>query len=329
MSAELAHSTAPLQERQVEGTRSGVALGLLAVIAFSLTLPATRAAVPVLGPIVVGLGRGVIAGCIALTYIVARRIGVPRRQDWPALTIVAVCIVFGFPLFSAYAMRSLPAAHGAVVTGLIPAATALMGAWRAGERPSRAFWFACGGGVIAVLIFAAAEGAGRLQAADFLLLAAVLAAGLGYAEGALLARQWGPGGGIRVISWVMVMGAPFALAIAAWTIWQSPLPTLTSVSTAAWLGLGYVSVVSAYLGMFPWYAALARGGVGRIGQVQLIQPVLSLGWAALLLGEPVHTRTVAAALLVVASAGATLMLRNGQRQLPHSSGIRCSGESTP
>lgn len=317
VSAELAHGLTPPASpinggQQVDRIRSGVALGLLGVIAFSLTLPATRAAVPALGAIVVGLGRGVIAGCIALTYILVRRVELPRRQDWRGLTVVTLCVAFAFPLFTANAMRSLPAAHGAVITGLIPAATALMGVWRAGERPPWAFWLACGGGVVAVLIFAAVEGAGRPQAADLLLLAAVLAAGLGYAEGARLARQWGPGGGIRVISWATAIGAPFALAIVAYDLWRSPLPALASISTAAWLGLGYISVVSAYVGMFPWYAGLARGGVARVGQVQLIQLVLSLGWAALLLGEPIHARTFGAAILVVASAGSTLVLRNGQ-----------------
>ena len=42
-----------------------------------------------------------------------------------------------------------------------------------------------------------------------------------------------------------------------------------------------------FLGFFAWYAGLARGGVARIGQVQLAQPVLTLGWSAALLGEHV------------------------------------------
>ncbi len=42
-------------------------------------------------------------------------------------------------------------------------------------------------------------------------------------------------------------------------------------------------MISALIGFFPWYAGLARGGVAKIGQIQLLQPLLTLAWSALLL----------------------------------------------
>jgi drug/metabolite transporter (DMT)-like permease len=80
-------------------------------------------------------------------------------------------------------------------------------------------------------------------------------------------------------------------------------------STTAWLGFAYVSVISMFLGFFAWYAGLARGGVAKIGQVQLAQPVLSLIWAALILGESVGPATVAAALVVLTCVVATQRTR--------------------
>ena len=47
------------------------------------------------------------------------------------------------------------------------------------------------------------------------------------------------------------------------------------------------------LGFFAWYQGLARGGVARIGRLQLAQPALTLCWSALLLGEQVSWLTAA------------------------------------
>ncbi len=276
----------------------GLAWGMLGVLAFSLTLPATRAAVPALGSTVVGLGRALVAASLAGLLLLALRERPPARRHWPGLAVVALGVVVGFPLCSALALRAVPAVHGAVVVGLLPTATAVMAVLRAGERPPRVFWLACLAGTAAVLAFAAAEGAGRPRAADLLLLAAVALGALGYAEGGRLARELG---GWRVISWALLLAAPFlaapvALAIAARGLDAGP---------GAWLGFAYLSVVSMFLGFFAWYRGLALGGVARVGQVQLLQPVLTLGWGALLLGERVGARTVLAALLVVACVGLT------------------------
>jgi drug/metabolite transporter (DMT)-like permease len=287
----------------------GLLLGAMAVLAFSFTLPATRAAVPSLGVLFVGLGRSVVAGVLAAIYLATSVRAWPPRRDFVALAIIALGVVFGFPLLAALAMRSLPASHGAVVTGLIPCATAIMAVWRAGERPPRLFWFGCTMGVIAVLVFASAEGAGKPQAADLVLLLGVAGAALGYAEGTRLARAWGPGSGIRVISWVLVLGAPLAAFIVAASLISGPRPRFEAVTPHAWFAFAYLSVISAYVGFFPWYAGLARGGVARVGQVQLIQPILTLVWSVLLLGEPLRWGTVAAALLVIVAAGMTILAR--------------------
>jgi len=83
--------------------------------------------------------------------------------------------------------------------------------------------------------------------------------------------------------------------------------------TDAWLGFAYVAVVSMFLGFFAWYRGLAQGGVARIGQLQLAQPILTLAWAAALLGERVGATTIAAALAVLASVALTQRTRVSRR----------------
>jgi drug/metabolite transporter (DMT)-like permease len=68
-----------------------------------------------------------------------------------------------------------------------------------------------------------------------------------------------------------------------------------------------------FLAFFAWYVALGRGGVAKIGQVQLVQPLLTLIWSAALLGEHVGAGTIAASLAVVASVLATQRARVDRR----------------
>ena len=274
--------------------RAGFLYGLLGVAAFSLTLPATRVAVVGLDPVFVGLGRAVVAAVLAAMVLLATRSPFPGWALLPRLAIVAGGVIVGFPLLSAWAMVYVPAAHGAVVIGLLPLATALTGAWLAHERPTRRFWISAVFGSAVVVGFALWQGGGAPQPADALLVLAVAAAAIGYAEGGRLARTLG---GWQVISWALVLSAPL-LAVPTWWVSDQRLAT---ASAAAWAGFAYVSVVSMFLGFFAWYRGLALGGIAAVGQVQLLQPFLTIFASAWLLGEAIDAATLVAAALVIAS----------------------------
>jgi drug/metabolite transporter (DMT)-like permease len=289
-------------------------LGLLGVLGFSFTLPATRVAVDDLDAVFVGLGRAAVAAVPAALLLALWRERPPDRATLGRLAVVALGVVFGFPLLSALALRELTAAHSAVIVGLIPAATAVAAVVRAGERPSAGFWLASAAGLATVLGFAATQGAGLPSGGDLLVLGAVASAAVGYAEGGALARDMG---GARVICWALVLSLPLTLPLAA----IGGLVGGLDAPADAWLGFAYVSLVSMFLAFFAWYAALARGGVAKIGQVQLVQPLLTLGWAAALLGEHVGLTTLAASLAVVASVVATQRARVSRSASPVLAGV--------
>ncbi|MGH3521247.1 MAG: DMT family transporter [Mycobacterium sp.] len=281
----------------------GLLYGALGVLMFSVTLPATRVAVADLDPWVVGLGRAVVAAALALAVLVARgERPLPPRRIWGRLVIVAFGVVVGFPLFTALALRELGAAHSAVIVGVLPAATAVAAVARAGERPSGGFWLAALGGFVAALIFAITQGVAGVSPADGFVLLAVACAALGYAEGGVLAREYG---GWQVICWALIVVAPVLVPVVAVRVVAHGL----SAGPVAWLGLGYVTVFSMFLGFFAWYHGLALGGVARVGQVQLAQPLLTLAWSAVLLGERIGTPTIVAALAVLACVAATQRTR--------------------
>ncbi len=273
----------------------GLVLGFGAVLAFSLTLPATKAAVPVFGGWTIGIGRAVIAAVLAIVLLSVKKVELPDRRFLRPLALIAFGVVFGFPILTALALEHVPATRGAIVVGLLPATTALVATIRHGERPSRGFWLAAGGGLLTVVAFAFLSGSrGKPEPADLLLGLAIIAAAIGYAEGAEVSKSIGSW---QTICFALVLSLPVTIPASIIAVWKHGViePTTSAVA-----GMAYVSVISMFLGFFAWYAALSMGGVARVSQIQLLQPVLTLGWAWLLLGERV---TAGAVLAAVAVAG--------------------------
>jgi drug/metabolite transporter (DMT)-like permease len=271
---------------------TGMLLGTLGVAIFSLTLPATRAAVAFFDPFFVAAGRAVVAGLLAACVLLITRSRLPRGNEWAQLGFIALGVVFGFPFFTTWAMQYVASAHGAVVLAMLPLATALAAALVAHERPSTGFWIVAGIGSAVVVAFALRQGGGSLHGADLALIAAIVAAALGYALGAKLSASMG---GWQTISWALVVCLPVNLVIVA----MNPPLNVQAAPLPAWLGFAYVSVFSMYVGFFPWYKGLALGGIARVGQTQLLQPFFTFVGAALLLNEKIDTTTLIFAAVVV------------------------------
>ncbi len=142
-------------------------LGALGVLSFSVTFPATTAAETSFNPVLVGVGRTVLAAALGIAVLVGRRERLlPPRAALRSLIVVGLSVGIGFGLLGALALRHVSSAHGAVLTGLIPAATAGMAVLRAGERPRAGYWVALGLGLAVVIGFAVIQGGGRLRGAD-------------------------------------------------------------------------------------------------------------------------------------------------------------------
>jgi drug/metabolite transporter (DMT)-like permease len=275
------------------GESQGMLLGLAGVVIFSLTLPMTRVAVRDFDPVLVGLGRALLAAVLAALLLSFTRQRAPSRAQVNGLLLVSLGVIAGFPVFSSIAMRTLPSAHGAVVVGLLPFATALAAAWRADERPSPLFWLCATLGSALVIGFALREGGGTLQWGDAAMLLAVGLGALGYAEGGKLARDLG---GWQVICWALVLSVPWLVPAVGWLAWHQD----KAIGLPAWGAFVYVAVFSQFLGFFAWYRGLALGGVARVGQVQLLQIFFTIGFAALMFGEVVEPVTWMFAIAVAA-----------------------------
>ena len=282
-------------------TTKGLWLGLLGIVIFSLTLPMTRLAVgtadaPQMSGVFIAMGRAVVAAALSGVFLLATRAPLPQRQQWGALAMTAGGVVFGFPLLTSLAMRYVEAVHASVIVGVLPLATAAVGALLHCQRPSPGFWWCAAAGsamVVACAMLRSGGAAGfAIHLADALLLAAMLCAAVGYGYGARLSQHMRAE---HVICWALVLSLPLTLPL-AWISW----PTLP-IKASVWGAFAYVAVFSMWLGFFAWYRGLALGGTVRVSQVQLVQPFLSMLVSVPLLGERLDAVTVGFGLAVIAT----------------------------
>ena len=271
----------------------GMILGFLGVVAFGLTLPATRFIVPYFEPIFIGLGRAVMASVVAAFILIATKQSRPNRHQLMQLSVVALGVVVGFPVLTAWAMKTVPASHGGVVLGVLPLATATAAVMVSREKPSAGFWIFSLIGSIVVVTYSLLQGFGSFQLGDLFLIGAILSAGLGYALGGKLSKELG---GWQVICWALVISFPFII-FPAWM--QAPEENFSNLPLNVLLSFLYLALVSQLFGFFLWNKGLALGGIARVSQTQLIQPFVTLLASVFLINETVSLQTILFAVLVV------------------------------
>ncbi|MFG3249193.1 DMT family transporter [Streptomyces sp. NPDC048187] len=272
------------------GASSGTVQAALGVVAFSLTFPATAWGLEGFGPWSLIAVRSILAAAVAGACLLALRVAPPARRHWPGLAVVGAGVVLGFPLLTTLALRTSTTAHAAVVVGLLPLTTALLSALRVGTRPSRTFWIAALAGAAAVIAFTVQQSGGALTSADAYLFAALLVCAAGYTEGGRLARVMP---GWQVIGWALALCLPVTVPMAAVALSYEPVHLTAHGVT----GLLWVAIGSQFLGLVVWYRGMAAIGIPKASQLQLAQPLLTLVWSVLLLGEHL---TVAAPLTAAA-----------------------------
>ncbi|MCN9240858.1 DMT family transporter [Streptomyces sp. RY43-2] len=284
-------------------SRVGTLQAALGVVAFSLTFPATAWGLESFGPWSLVAVRSVLAALIAGGCLLALRVPVPVRAHWAGLVVVAAGVVLGFPLLTTLALQTSTTAHAAVVVGLLPLTTALFSALRTGARPSRTFWGAAVAGAAAVIAFTVQQSGGALTGADAYLFGALLICAAGYTEGGRLARIMP---GWQVIGWALVLCLPLAVPGALLALSYEPV-RLTAHGVA---GVLWVAAGSQFFGLIVWYRGMAAIGIPKASQLQLAQPLLTLVWSVLLLGEHLTPAVPLTAAAVLACIAATQRARS-------------------
>ncbi|GAB5378516.1 MAG: DMT family transporter [Acuticoccus sp.] len=298
---------------------SAVGLGLIGMVMFAGTLPATVLALDGFGPVFIAAGRAVVAAALSGALLVVTRQRWPRGREIGQLVLIAACLVIGFPLFSGLAMQTVGAGHGGVVLAIMPLATAIAGAVVGGERLPPAFWALSVCGAAIVSVFTLSRAGWSLSPGDGFLVIAAALAGLGYATSGVMARSRP---GWSVTAWALVISLPFTIPVSAMS-----MPAVWPQSGAAVAGFAYLAIVSMFLGFVFWNVAMAMGGIAKVGQIQLLQPFVTIAMAAVVTHETLNAVELAfaAAVVVVVAAAQRVRVREAPAAIaPAESGERAS-----
>ncbi len=298
----VSHNTAPAAQTvqtahmaQNSRVAQGMVIGFLGIAMFSLTLPFTRYTIQFADPLLLAWGRAVVAGIAAGICLLVMRQRRPTPSEFKAVCLAIIGIVFGWPTLSSISMKYAPAAHGAVINGLLPISTAVVGAILARQRLNGKFLALALAGAGLVATYALWEGGGQLASGDGVMLIAVVFGGIGYAGGAKAATTLG---GWQTICWALVIALPLTSIATLWAYQTTPL-AWSAVPSLAWGAFAYLALVSQLIGFFAWYAGLAMGGVAAVSQVQLLQIFMTVAASSLLALDPVPLRTWVFAVLVI------------------------------
>ena len=272
----------------------GMLIGFIGIFIFSLTLPVSKVAVLSFNPYFIAFGRAALAGLAALIYLALKKEATPTKVDFIKFVVIALGIVFGFPILTTVAMAYGSSSHGAVILGMMPLATTVIGVLRFKERPSLGFWLVSLLGAALVVLYALLKSSGSFTYIDGLLVLGGISACIGYVEGAELSKKMNPR---AVISWVLVISLPINLVMT----WFTYGPEYIHAGVVAWTSFTYLGLFSMYFGFFFWYEGLAVGGIARVSQVQLIQPFCTLVAASILLGDSLTIMNLVFAALVVST----------------------------
>lgn len=283
-----------------------------ALFIWSGTAIANKIAVGTMSGLTAGVLRSMLAGLVAVVIILAMRLPFPAQKREQLLLVVSGVASFAlWPALMSIGIEHTTAGHAALIMALIPIITVLFAAFIARRWPGWRWWL---GGVLAIigtlLLLASRKlsfvpiSPGASIEGDLLVLAGSVICAIGYVAGA---RSSAKIGSLATTFWGLVLALfvliPAFLLIADQTRWQA-------VSGSAWLAIGWLAFLSSLSGYVLWFFALQRGGIGRIGSLQLMMPVMTLLAAAIMLDETITWLLALACIVII--AGGTIAQRNAQ-----------------
>ena len=270
----------------------GFIFGFVGILIFSLTPPATKIALGpdnnALTPEFITFGRSALAGIMSLIYLFFFKKKKPSVKYIFNISIVALSLSIGFPLFLSLGLIHSTSTHAAVILTLMPLMTAVFASFYFKQKASLGFWICAIIGCIVVIIYTLIHSQSDNQIIEFsysdiLFFISVIAGATGYVFGAKLTKIMGS---VDVISWALALAMPFHLALAVYYFPIKEIPTIS------WIGFLYAALFSQWIGFFAWYKALDLGGAVRVSQIQLFMPFLTFFFSIILLGETLDFFTI-------------------------------------
>jgi drug/metabolite transporter (DMT)-like permease len=243
------------------------------------------------GPVWVAAGRVLPAAALLAPFALRRRRRALLRGRVGRLAVLAVIeIVVPFSLIP-LGEQTVSSGLAGVLIATEPMFVLLAGlALRTRARPSVLAVAGLAVGFAGVVVLLGVEGSG--PGVPLLLVAAAF-----YAVGAVLVGRWfGDVPSIVVVAGVLAVAGPI-LAVLALLLDPLPSPSVTGIAALAVLGL-----LCTAAGLVSFFTLIGRAGPDRAALITYVAPVVAVACGAVLLSEPIGTRTVAGTALILAGA---------------------------
>jgi drug/metabolite transporter (DMT)-like permease len=282
-----------------------VAIGV--IVLWGGTPIANKVAVAAIDPATAGLLRSGIAGVIAAILAFALRLPWPRerRRQW-LLAFSGLANFAAWPLLLSVGLAFTTANHAALIIAMIPLFTGLIASALDRTWPPAAWWIGMSIAAVGTVVLIAVRGGGVESGSvsgDLIILAGVIACAGGY----VAAGKLSPVLGTWATTFWGLGTASVVLVPAVALLWHRT--DWAAVSSLDWLAIAYLALISSLIGYIGWFWALGRGGITRISAWQLAQPVLSLLFAVLLLGEVITWQALVAGAAIIAGTALTQLRR--------------------
>jgi len=303
--------------------RRSVGLGLLVLyLVWGSTYLAISVAVDTIPPFLMAGTRFLLAGGALLAWTViraGREFVVPTRREWRDTAIVATLLLGGGMGMVAWGEQTIPSGITALLIAMMPVWVAIFGRLFLGQRLPRIAVVGIVVGFAGVVILVDPTALGTTGALDPAGLAAIVISPIAWSLGSLFAshRAVLPRGPLVATGAQMVTGGLVLLAMAALTgeFGRVDPSSFSASSLAAFL---YLAVIGSLLAFTAYGWLLRVAPLPLVATYAYVNPVVAVVLGALILREPVESRTlVAGAVIVVAVA--LIVTARGRMTAPRAS----------
>ena len=304
-------------------------IGFLAILLFAGTIPATKLVLEIYSPLHVTALRASCATLFAIIFFIYLKLKNLQKRDYMSLKIsarfkineiyellvIGLLIVFGFPGAVAFALAEVSSAYTAVILSMLPLCLSAAAVIMAKEKPPLLFWFYSFAAAALVGIFMVNEytmgvslhklDIQRFVLGNFWLFVACICAAVGYTKSASLNKKIS---GFSIISWSLCLTSPISFLL-SFLLWPKNLSIQNAIEhSGSLLGIMYLGLLSMFIGNCLWSIALSRGGIAKIGQIQFLQPFITIFISYWLLSELIKKE------MIFFACAVTVVVILGQRQ---------------
>ena len=260
---------------------------LFALLFWSGTAIANKIAVVYMDGLTAGILRSMLAGVFAAVFAYLLKLPFPASlKDRSLLAMSGVSSFAIWPVLMSLGIERTTVGHAALIMALIPIFTVLIATILDQRNPKYGWWIGAGIALLstAMLIINRSTSlqsfnGGSSVEGDLIVLAGGVICAVGYVAGGKLSPKigtaattfWG-------LSIALVILIPAFIGISDSTNWAN-------VANEGWLAIAWMALFSSLAGYVLWFYALGRGGVARIGSLQLSMPVITLMLATVILRE--------------------------------------------